>query len=105
MWENLVGRSRAFCEYFLPLLRKHLNGSFDALEVPDLYRNVNQVRLSLIRIEADGLVEVEGPGRLGQAPDRTFITLDFRIRRRWSLATTVGDQGGTSVDAIWRHRY
>lgn len=44
------------------------------------------------------------PG-LGQAPDRTFVTLDFRIRRRWSLATTVGDQGGTSVDAIWRHRY
>jgi carboxypeptidase Taq len=26
---------------------------FDALRVPDLYRNVNQVRLSLIRIEAD----------------------------------------------------
>ncbi|HMJ13711.1 MAG TPA: translocation/assembly module TamB domain-containing protein, partial [Polyangiaceae bacterium] len=44
------------------------------------------------------------PG-LGHAPDRTFITLDFRIRRRWSLATTVGDHGGTSVDAIWRHRY
>jgi translocation and assembly module TamB len=44
------------------------------------------------------------PG-LGQAPDRTFITLDFRIRRRWSLATTVGDQGGTSVDAVWRHLY
>jgi translocation and assembly module TamB len=44
------------------------------------------------------------PG-LGQAPDRTFITLDLRIRRRWSLATTVGDHGGTMVDAVWRHRY
>ena len=53
MWENLVGRSRPFCEWFLPLLRKHLGGPFEAIDVPELYRNVNQVRLSLIRIEAD----------------------------------------------------
>jgi carboxypeptidase Taq len=53
LWENLVGRSKPFCEWFLPLLRKHLGMPFDALGVPDLYRNVNQVRLSLIRIEAD----------------------------------------------------
>lgn len=53
LWENLVGRGRPFCEYALPLLRKHLKGRFEAIEVPELYRNVNQVRLSLIRIEAD----------------------------------------------------
>jgi carboxypeptidase Taq len=53
LWENLVGRGRPFCEYLLPLLRKHLGGPFEAIEVPELYRNVNQVRLSLIRIEAD----------------------------------------------------
>lgn len=53
LWENLVGRSKPFCEWALPLFRKHLGGSFDALDVPQLYRNVNQVRLSLVRIEAD----------------------------------------------------
>jgi carboxypeptidase Taq len=53
LWENLVGRSRPFCAWFLPLLRRHLGGPFEAIEVRDLYRNVNQVRLSLIRIEAD----------------------------------------------------
>ncbi|WP_028066325.1 carboxypeptidase M32 [Solirubrobacter soli] len=53
LWENLVGRSQPFCEYALPLLRKHLAGPFNAIEVPELYRNVNQVRLSLVRIEAD----------------------------------------------------
>ena len=53
LWENLVGRSKPFCEWVLPLLRKHLNGPFQAIEVPELYRNVNQVRLSLVRIEAD----------------------------------------------------
>jgi translocation and assembly module TamB len=46
-----------------------------------------------------------GTPSLGQAPDRTFITLDLRLKRRWSLDTTVGDHGGTMVDAIWRHRY
>ena len=46
LWENLVGRSKPFCEYVLPLLRKHLDGPFEAIEVPELYRNVNQVRLS-----------------------------------------------------------
>ena len=53
LWENLVGRSKPFCEYVLPVLRRHLHGPFEAIEVPELYRNVNQVRLSLIRIEAD----------------------------------------------------
>jgi carboxypeptidase Taq len=53
LWENLVGRSRPFCEWVLPVLRRHLGGSFEAQDVASLYRNVNQVRLSLIRIEAD----------------------------------------------------
>ena len=52
LWENLVGRSRPFCEWVLPLLRRHLDG-FDAVDPSALYRDVNQVRLSLIRIEAD----------------------------------------------------
>ena len=53
LWENLVGRSRPFCEWVLPVLRRQLGGSFETLDVPGLYRNVNQVRLSLVRIEAD----------------------------------------------------
>jgi carboxypeptidase Taq len=53
LWENLVGRSRSFCSWLLPRLRRHLGGPFEALDAAALYRNVNQVRLSLIRIEAD----------------------------------------------------
>jgi carboxypeptidase Taq len=53
LWENLVGRSRPFCEWVLPLLRRTLGGPFEAQDAADLYRAVNQVRLSLIRIEAD----------------------------------------------------
>jgi carboxypeptidase Taq len=53
LWENLVGRSRPFCAWFLPLLQRHLGAPFDAQAPADLYRAVNQVRLSLVRIEAD----------------------------------------------------
>jgi carboxypeptidase Taq len=53
LWENLVGRSKPFCEWVLPLLRRHLGGPFGSLDAQDLYRMVNRVQLSLIRIEAD----------------------------------------------------
>ena len=53
LWENLVGRSRPFCEWVLPVMRRHLEGPFLAMDASELYRAVNQVRLSLIRIEAD----------------------------------------------------
>jgi translocation and assembly module TamB len=41
----------------------------------------------------------------GQSPDRTFFTLELRLRRRWSLATIVGDHGGTALEIVWRLRY
>lgn len=41
----------------------------------------------------------------GQSPDRTFFTLELRLRRRWSLATIVGDHGGTALEVVWRLRY
>jgi carboxypeptidase Taq len=53
LWENLVGRSRRFCEWVLPLMRTHLGGMFDSLDARELYRMVNRVQPSLIRIEAD----------------------------------------------------
>jgi carboxypeptidase Taq len=53
LWENLVGRSQAFCEWALPRLRAHLGGPFEAIDAQELYRAVNRVELSLIRIEAD----------------------------------------------------
>ena len=41
----------------------------------------------------------------GQSPDRTFLTVDLRLFKRWSLSAQVGDEGGSSLDLIWRHRY
>jgi carboxypeptidase Taq len=52
LWENVVGRSRPFCGWVLPILREHLPG-FAALDSDGLFRAANAVRPSLVRIEAD----------------------------------------------------
>ena len=52
MWENLIGRSRPFCAWALPRLAAHLPG-LDGTTVDELYRGVNAVHRSLIRVEAD----------------------------------------------------
>lgn len=41
----------------------------------------------------------------GDPPDVTFLTLEMRLQRNWSIATTVGNQGSAFVDMLWRYRY
>lgn len=53
LWENLVGRSRAFSRLITPRLRELSDGALDGLESDMLFRAVNMVRPSLIRMEAD----------------------------------------------------
>jgi carboxypeptidase Taq len=53
MWENIVGRGRPFAEALAPQLRELFPASLAALEPDVLYRAVNRVSRSLIRIEAD----------------------------------------------------
>ncbi len=53
-WENIVGRSKAFWQHFLPALQ----AKFPALSGFDLnsfYRAINKVEASYIRVEADEL--------------------------------------------------
>ena len=52
LWENMVGRSREFWEYALPLLKKHFPQLKD-VGLKDWYRMVNIVKASPIRVEAD----------------------------------------------------
>ncbi len=53
LWENLVGRSRAFCQWIQPLLGGLFPRALGDLTVDGLYRAVNVVAPSLIRVEAD----------------------------------------------------
>lgn len=57
LWENLVGRSRAFWEAYLGSMRDSLNfpAELDNVTPDDMYRAVNTVSRSLIRTDADEL--------------------------------------------------
>lgn len=54
LWENLVGRSRGFWKRFLPRFQE-LFPAASGLGVEDMYRAVNRVERSHIRVEADEL--------------------------------------------------
>jgi carboxypeptidase Taq len=53
LWENMVGRSREFCGVLAPLLSELVGGSLSGLEPDQLFRAVNRVVPSFIRVEAD----------------------------------------------------
>ncbi len=53
LWENLVGRSRAFWEFFFPKFKKTFRKNAADMDAEKMYRAVNQVQPSFIRVEAD----------------------------------------------------
>jgi carboxypeptidase Taq len=53
MWENLVGRSRAFWTYFYPKAQQYFPAALGDVSLNAFHFAVNDVRPSLIRIEAD----------------------------------------------------
>jgi carboxypeptidase Taq len=85
MWENTVGRSRPFCGWLLPRLRELLPGGFDDLDAVALFRAVNSVQPSLIRIEAD----------------ETTYNLHIILRFELELALIDGSLAIDDVPAAW----
>ncbi len=51
IWENNIGRSKEFWEYFWPRISKEYG--LEEISVEEIYRAVNIVKPSLIRVEAD----------------------------------------------------
>ncbi|MEC7502824.1 MAG: carboxypeptidase M32 [Candidatus Thermoplasmatota archaeon] len=53
LWENQIGRSLEFCQWSLPLWKEQFPENMQGVEAEDLWRAVNLVEPSLIRVEAD----------------------------------------------------
>ena len=53
LWENMVGRSRAFSTHYLPRLKALFPTQLHNVNLDEFYAAVNQVEPSLIRVEAD----------------------------------------------------
>ncbi len=52
-WENIIGRSLAFWRHWLPLFRARFPQALEGVDAEEVWRAVNRVRPSLIRVEAD----------------------------------------------------
>ena len=53
LWENMVGRSRAFSQTLAPRLARYADGELAEIDADSLYRAINRVKPSFIRVEAD----------------------------------------------------
>jgi carboxypeptidase Taq len=53
MWENLVGRSREFWEFFFPKAQEAFPDALGSAELGDFYAAINDSQPSLIRVDAD----------------------------------------------------
>jgi carboxypeptidase Taq len=69
LWENFVGRSYAFWQYFYPTFQQHHSALSD-VTLDDFYFAMNDVKPSLIRVEAD------------EATYNLHIIIRFELERR-----------------------
>ncbi|MCA9190295.1 MAG: carboxypeptidase M32 [Planctomycetales bacterium] len=89
LWENFVGRSFAFWRWCFPLLAKQLNGAWKSLSAEHVYRDVNLVAPSLIRVEADE------------------VTYNLHILIRFELEQSLlsGELSVADAPDAWNERY
>ncbi|GAA4727951.1 carboxypeptidase M32 [Flavisolibacter ginsenosidimutans] len=53
LWENNVGRSKDFWQFYYPQLQQYFPGQFHNVDLERFYKGINKVQPSLIRTEAD----------------------------------------------------
>ena len=85
LWENQVGRSRPFCAWVLPRLAAELPGELAGMGADDLFRGVNRVCRSLVRVEAD----------------ETTYNLHIVLRFRLELALMAGTLAVDDLPHAW----
>ena len=92
MWENLVGRSRAFWDHFYQPAQEAFPEALRDVSIDDFYAAINDVRPSWIRVEADE------------------VTYNLHIMLRFELEQGIisGDLKPADLPAVWNetfHKY
>ena len=88
-WENIVGRSRAFWDFWFHDFYSLFPDCLEGVGVEDFYRAVNIVRPSLIRVDAD------------EVTYSYHIIIRFRLER----ALISGDLTVDDLPGAWRESY
>jgi len=89
MWENAVGRSRAFWEYFFPTAKQAFPAALGNVTLDEFYHAVNDVRPSFIRVEADEVT----------------YNLHIMLRFEMELALIRGDLKPEDAPAAWNEKF
>jgi carboxypeptidase Taq len=89
LWENNVGRSKAWCQYFMPLMKQYFTKQLGNTSDEQFYKAINKVSPSLIRTEADEL------------------TYHFHVMIRYELEKELigGSLSVMDIPAFWSERY
>ncbi|AYD48628.1 carboxypeptidase M32 [Arachidicoccus soli] len=111
-WENCIGRSKEFWQYYYPELQKHFPEQLGNISLNDFGKAINKVEPSLIRTEADELT-YHFHIKIRYIIDKELIggTLSTKnLRERWSelykeyLNVIVQDDNtGCLQDVHWSH--
>lgn len=88
-WENMIGRSRSFWSRYYPDLQAQFPGQFDGVDAETFYRGINEVKPSLIRIEADELT----------------YNLHIMIRYELEKALFSGTAQVAELPELWKAKY
>jgi carboxypeptidase Taq len=89
LWENLVGRSRPFWQYFYPQLQAHFPNQLGTVPLETFYPAINRVSRSLIRTDADEIT----------------YNLHVMIRFDLELDLLEGNLSVKDLPAAWNDRY
>jgi carboxypeptidase Taq len=89
LWENAVGRSRAFWTYWFPMARRIFHEALASVTLDQFHAAVNQVAPSLIRVQAD------------EATYNLHIIIRFDLEQ--DLLT--GALSAADLPAAWNQKY
>jgi carboxypeptidase Taq len=89
LWENLVGRSRSFWQFFYPRLQAVFSEQLGSVPLDTFYRAINRVERSLIRVDADEVT----------------YNLHVMIRFDFELAMLEGSLDVRDLPDAWRERF
>ena len=88
LWENRVGRARQFWDLHFPELQSHFPQQLADVTATEFWRSVNQIRPSLIRVEADELT----------------YDLHIILRSEIEAELMTGDLQVADLPAVWAAR-
>ena len=88
-WENIIGRSKEFCVYLLPHMKKHFPKSFAKTNEEDLFLMMNKSVPGLIRVESCELY------------------YNFHVIIRFEIEELIFNQGlkAKDIPKIWNEKY